>query len=183
MVDIYDMNKFIEASKKERYLLKQLLPQIYPDHQITITPEDSYDTYDALAIKYNDDGIKLYTHIIEVKIRSKSYPKLVYETKKHKQLTKIKNMDHRNSIVYISSDPSGTYIFNINDITLPKPIEMIMNEATMTSLITKITKKVFLIDSELAKYNPYRFQEHEYEHSKIALKSTLKDKKDMFDGI
>lgn len=75
------------------------------------------------------------TIILEIKIRKKTHETYFYELKKHKSLTKIKNINpDYNTIWYMNSTPEGTFIWNIDKILHKyKLVEREMNIATSKS--------------------------------------------------
>lgn len=160
-------NKFEEASYKERLAFKNWrnLYNLFPEDKWTvfITPYDGSDVYDVLVQNSSYKRI-----IIEIKIRNEFATKcgleegFIYETKKHKSLSQVKDLDpDNNSIMYINFTTAGTYVWNICKLDLKsKKIEM--NKATMESTTDKTNKTVYLLKSEDAKFYPYIFDDVQY---------------------
>lgn len=158
--------KFKEASYKERLAFNnwRKLYNLFPEAEwtILITPYDGDDVYDVLVQNRQYKRI-----IIEIKIRGERATELgldegfIYETKKHKSLSQIKDLDpDNNTIMYLNFTTKGTYIWNIDKLDLKKT-KMEMNKATMASN-EKENKSVYLLDAADAKFYPYVFDDVQY---------------------
>ena len=159
-------NAFEEAAYKERIYFNNLLkvyPNLFSEDKWIIdqTHYTDYTRYDyVLWSKAN-----LYKRfIVEIKIRSEAYDNYVYETKKHKDLMKVKNLSPDDiGILYINSTPNGTYIWNIDKIIDNyKPIVKEMNIATMASRTDKEDKKVYMLDPKDATHYQFHFDEKQF---------------------
>lgn len=187
--------KFIEASKKERYGLKYILPHIkklntkytWTDYMTDIY---SYDVYDCLLQAY-DNGSKKKIFIIEVKVRDTHYPELILETKKLRDLkTKILHPTITD-ILYINITPMGTYIFNVSRLEKEGkliPSKLTANKATMTSRTDKVEKGVIMLDINEAKFIDFTFNQLQYERDTkldmiIKQNNEYKATKDMWDYL
>lgn len=160
-------NKFEEASYKERLAFKnwRSLYNLFPEDNWTvfITPFDGSDVYDVLVQNNSFKRI-----IIEIKIRNEFATQcgledgFIYETKKHKSLSMVKDLDpDNNTIMYINFTTKGTYVWNISKLDL-NPVKKEMNKATMNSTDDKQNKSVYLLKAEDAKFYPYIFDDVQY---------------------
>ena len=160
-------NPFEEASYKERLAFKnwRQLYKLFPEEKWTvfITPYDGVDVYDVLV--QNNQYKRI---IIEIKIRNEFATKcgleegFIYESKKHKSLSQVKDLDpENNTIMYINFTTNGTYVWNISKIDL-KPIKKVMNKATMNSKSDKENKTTYLLKVEDAKFYPYIYDDLQY---------------------
>jgi len=158
--------KFKESSYKERLAFKnwRQLYNLFPESEWTVllTPYDGVDVYDVLI--QNRSYKRL---IIEIKIRGEFATKMgmeegfIYESKKHKSLTDIKNLDsENNTIMYLNFTTKGTYLWNINKLDL-KSTKLRMNKATMSG-DEKVNKSVYLLDAADAKFYPYIYDDLQY---------------------
>jgi len=167
-------NRFEEASFKERIFFRGLNSQfnLFKNDEWIIDETHYTDTtrYDYLLT--NRKTNKRY--IIEIKIRTENYTDYVYELKKHKSLTDVKNLDpNRNTIIYINSTPDGTLIWNIDKIIDNyKPIIKEMNIATMRSRSAKEDKKTYMLNPKDAKKIEYSYKESDF----IKIVNELKQK-------
>jgi hypothetical protein len=162
-------DKFIEASRKERFCLNNLIPILRTNNwewTTYMTDIYSYDTYDCLLQAYKDGVIKR-RFIIEFKLRDSHYGDLIFETKKLKSLKEVV-YDDITDILYITTTPNGTYIFNISKLIKEDKLKVstiMANKATMSSRTDKIKKSVYMLDCEWAKYIPYKFSNVDYMNS------------------
>jgi len=158
--------KFKESSYKERLAFKNWrnLYNLFPESEWTvlITPYDGSDVYDVLVQNRSYKRI-----IIEIKVRGELATQkgieegFFYESKKHKSLTDLKDLDpDNNTIMYINFTTKGTYVWNINKIEL-KSIKREMNKATMNSN-DKVNKSVYLLDVADAKFYSYVYDDLQY---------------------
>jgi hypothetical protein len=164
----YDNDKFIEASKRERYVLNQLLPKLMSnkkyDWTYTLTDIYGYGVYDCL-LQASIDGSAKKRFVIEVKIRQETYGEMIMESKK---LNALKGcvLDDITEIVYISVLPNETYMWNISKLlnnglstgTLSCP------KSTMGDK-TKVNKVVFYLPKEKGELINFKFYEGEYQQS------------------
>ena len=188
------LNDFEKAAYMERIAFKNFI-KLYnlfegDNFDIDIRPYEGNDKYDVLISKHNDGSI-YKRYIIELKIRDKDFDSegYVYETKKHKSLMDIKNLDgDNNEILYINFTPNGTYIWFIDRIIANyKPIRKKMNKATMNSRSDKSNKGTYLLLPKDAKKYEYRwdirqFNEKIEEEKRKELKkqSKLNEEKDIW---
>lgn len=171
-------DKFVEASKRERYSLKYLLPileKLMPKvYQWTeyITDIYGYDVYDCLW-QAHIDGSTQRRYIIEVKIRDTHYDELILETKKLRDL-KSKVYDDKTQILYINITPIATYIFNLTKLEKDGKLvknNLVANKATMVSRTDKVNKGVYFLNVSEARKIDWTFSEVEY---KLSIKSVIK---------
>lgn len=182
--------KFIEASRKERFCLNNLLPILRTDKwewTTYLTDIYGYDSYDCLLQAYREGEIKK-RFVIEFKLRETHYGDLIFETKKLNQLKKVV-YDDITDILYITTTPNGTYIFNISKLIKEdklKVTSIVCNKATMNSRSEKVKKTVYMLDCDLAKFIPFKFSNTEYLQSiKVIEKDNNKHKAryDMFNYL
>lgn len=186
-------DKFIEASKRERYTLKYILPLIKEkmpkDYEWTeyITDIYGYDVYDCLLQAYIEGSIQK-RFIIEVKIRDKHWEDLILETEKLKSL-KSKIFDDKAQILYINITPKGTYIFNLTKLEKQNKLvknTLMANKATMASRDEKVNKGVYFLNVGDALKLEWTFNENEYKESIQSVIKTNwenKAKKCLFDYL
>lgn len=179
------MDKFIEASKRERFALMNILPLLKSntnyDWTEYLTDIYSYDVYDCLLQAYIDGSIKK-RFIIEIKIRDKHYDDLILETKKLKDL-KSKVYDDITDVIYINVTPKGTYLFNVTKLQKENKLttnKLMANKATMNSREHKIEKSVIYLDYNDAKFYPYTFSELQYKLSLNQIKKENNKHKQSF---
>lgn len=183
-------NKFVEASKKERFAFKKFI-ELYnlyqtDNYEIFITPYDGYESYDVMIQKYNDGTIEK-RWIIEIKIRDVKGSHCGYEEgfilekRKYNKLKEIYDVDaDRNEILYINFTSEETLVFNLTNTRLKWETKM-MNKATMKSNFDKVNKKVALLDhNDATRYN-YIFDEQQYNNhlAKIEREELIQKRKDI----
>ena len=164
------MNKFEEASVRERFALKQIEP-ILRKKESTIYYTDiySYDVYDALLHILENGTIKK-RYIIECKLRDTHYDELMYETKKDKDLTS-KIIDPSNTdILFINFTPTGTYLFNITQLKKTHPLLFNHIDYTYCPKSTMgdkvyINKGHYLLPTSLGMNLRYIFNEMDFKNS------------------
>lgn len=186
---MYFTDKYEEASFKERLYFDKLieLHNIFPSDKWTYykTSYLGYDDYDYSATN-KITGKRL---IIEIKIRDKSWGGYVYETKKHKKLMDIKKTDPNNiTILYVNSTPSGTYIWNIDNIIGKyKTTWVEMNKSTMNSRTEKKRKRVYLLEtSDAFKSVPFKYTDKlmiEFERREIEKNKPKSKTRCIFEGM
>lgn len=159
-------DKFNEASYKERLAFNKLrsLYNLFNEDKwsVYITPYEGSDVYDVLV--QNKEYKRI---IIEIKIRGERATQcgleegFIYESKKHKSLSMVKDLDKdNNTIMYINFTTKGTYIWNIDKMDL-KPIKKEMNKATMSGK-DKMNKTVYLLQAKDAKFYSYVYDDEQY---------------------
>jgi hypothetical protein len=187
-------NDFEKAAYMERIAFRNFI-KLYnlfqgEGYDIDIRPYEGQDVYDVLVSKHNDGSI-YKRYIIELKIRDKDFDNegYVYETKKHKSLTNIKNLDpDNNEILYINFTPNGTYIWFIDRIIGNyQSIKKEMNKATMNSRSDKSNKTTYLLLPKDAKHYQYRWDIKQFnadveakKQKEVKVKQRLSDEKDMW---
>jgi len=176
--------EFLEKSIKERICLKNIfrkLPTEY-DYKSYFTPEESYELYDGVLMKFKKDSAELLDrYIVEAKIRDKHYDTLMLEKKKFDDLTqKVKKMDNltnkecftdiKSKIIYVSVTPNGSYWFNISNLD-PDKIEWV-NEyhwaSTTDKSKGKVNKIVTYLDIRDSKIIPIKSTDY-YVNDKVQL--------------
>lgn len=189
------MDKFIEASKRERFAFQQLCEKykLYSEddnYSISYTPVGGKDTYDALAQHYYPSSIiSDRRSILEIKVRIVNHNTLIdsrltgwfLEEKKLKSLIEAANLDpDKNTIFYINFINDKTIVWNLTLLHkqghLDKVVKRSMNKATMNSTSEKTIKKVILLKEEWGKTYNYIFDELSYKRH-IDLKEELKKKR------
>jgi hypothetical protein len=110
-----------------RFLVRELRPDFEKDkYTCNLHNTDMTCPYDVEMIVFNRiTGKKLKTYFIEVKIRFEDYATIILEKKKFDGITKeIKKYKERTSfdieieILYLSVHPSGSYLFNLSNMTI-----------------------------------------------------------------
>lgn len=179
MKQIENNLKFIEAERRARFALKQIMSYLTSNqkykYDIFYCLEDSIDAYDCYLGIYTLEGKLVKRYFIETKIRNEHYPELIYEKKKHNSLLKLINdLDPDNSeILYISFTPKGTYIFNTMKMDL-QVSKLECNKKTVLSTSEKINKDVYFLNITDARRIDYIYNEQDYLNSlKVVV---LKDK-------
>jgi hypothetical protein len=104
-------------SLDERLVMKHLIPIIYNQDKYDIeyyfTDEYGKDTYDCYVMGFEKETHTiLKRQIIEIKIRDTHYPDLLLEKDKLTRL-KQKAKESDATIIYITTTPLGTYLFNL----------------------------------------------------------------------
>jgi len=163
-------NRFIEASKRERFCLSNILPIIKNskyEWSEYMTDIYSYDVYDCL-LQASIDGSVKKRFIIEIKIRDTHFDELILETKKLRDL-KSKVLDHSNTeILYINVTPNKTYVFNLSKMEKEDKFsvnKLKANKATMESRTNKVDKNVIYLSITDARSIDFTFNEKEYQNS------------------
>lgn len=182
-------SKHEEASFKERLYFDKMIEEykIFPTDKWSYfkTSYLGYDDYDYSATN-KKTGKRL---VIEIKVRDRIWDGYVYEIKKHKKLMEIKKSDPSNiTILYVNSTPSGTYIWNIDDIIGKyKPVWIYMNKSTMTSRTEKEKKKVYLLNSSDAiKFVPFKYTDklmYEFERREAEKNKPKSRTRCIFEGL
>jgi hypothetical protein len=110
-----------------RFLVRELRPDFEKDkYTCNLYSTDMSCPYDSEMIVFNRiTGKKLKTYFIEVKIRFEDYATIILEKKKFDGITKeIKKYKDRTSndieieILYLSVHTSGSYLFNLSNMTI-----------------------------------------------------------------
>jgi hypothetical protein len=119
---------FYERALLERAYLKLIfdkLPTTY-DYKTWMTPAEGREVYDGLLFIFEKGTSNLIDRfLIEVKVRDRFYPELIFEKNKYDDLRKERTridkktnkecyIDIRSRIVYINVTPQGTYWFDID---------------------------------------------------------------------
>lgn len=84
--------------------------------------------------------------VIEMKFRNKYYETKMLETYKYDKLMEISDDVLK---IYLVNDPNGTYLFFLEYILLPKPVERYCPNTTLWSKGSK-NKEVYLLNEDLA---------------------------------
>ena len=150
---------YINESERERIMLNLLFSKIYnkSDLQDNIhhTSSNSLDEFDSLVCRFKDNRI-YKNHIWEAKLRPKNYPNILFEKIKHNTLKKVaKRFDGAPcEILYVSTHPSGTYVFNITKLEAENKLEWIKEEhnvSTVEKWKGKVEKEIMYLPIEWAK--------------------------------
>ena len=180
-VSFLEEQKLYQSSKKERYCLEQLSQQLNTNdnylYQFNMTTAGIPICYDALLIlrnKLTDKIIDMF--LVEVKVRDigEEITDLIFEKKKLNNLQKERDKfvakmgtSFTPKIIYIQFTSAGTYMFFIDEMTMPKVTTMKMNKMTVADKVEKVNKLVYLLPKSEAVYKRYKFDEKEYAKSLI----------------
>jgi hypothetical protein len=177
-----------------RFLVRELRPDFEKDkYTCNLHNTDMTCPYDVEMIVFNRiTGKKLKTYFIEVKIRFEDYATIALEKKKVDGITKeIKKYKERTSfdieieILYLSVHPSGSYLFNISNMSLTYENWTGTKKSTMFN-----TKDTDAGDKQAAFLNKYDGKKFDWTSSTIIqhYENSLKSKvvkpvkvKDIFD--
>ena len=145
--------KFYEKSLLERAYLKMIfdkLPTTY-DYKTWMTPADGFDVYDGVILRFEKGTSTLVDRmIIEIKVRDKFYPELIFEKIKYDDLKKVRRsmdlktkkecfIDVKTRIIYVNVTPQGSFFFDIDK--LSKDFEWV-NEMHWVSTTDKSKGKI-----------------------------------------
>jgi hypothetical protein len=140
-------------------MLNILFDRIYNKGEIVDniyhTPAEGKEEYDSVVCRFKDNKIH-QNHIWEAKIRDADYQDILFEKNKYNSLKKIcKRFDGAPSeIYYVSTHPSGTYVFNITKIEKDNKLNWITqkhNISTVEKWRGKKEKDLIYLPIELAK--------------------------------
>ena len=84
--------------------------------------------------------------VIEMKFRNKYYKEKMLEVYKYEQLI---SMDSEIVKLYFVSDPKGNYLYWLNYLDMPEPVEMYCPDTTMWTK-KRLLKPVYLLSEEQA---------------------------------
>lgn len=122
--------------------------------------EDKYGHYDAYyyIIDHNTQKIKKRVWV-EIKIRDTHFDDYFLETKKYNNLEKKRKELFLNKdevvYLYVNFTPSGTYLWNISDISKFEKEKRSMNKATSTDRKNKTVKEINYLKTNEAKHFDY----------------------------
>lgn len=160
--------KFYEKSLLERAYLKMIfdkLPTTY-DYKTWMTPADGFDVYDGVILRFKKGTSELVDRmIIEIKIRDKFYPELIFEKIKYDDLKKARRsmdlktkkecyIDVKTRIIYINVTPEGSFFFDIDK--LSKDFEWV-NELHWVSTTDKSKGRINKILTKIDHIKAKRF--------------------------
>lgn len=98
------------------------LPNDNYEKHLHITYKEDSDSFDMFIHIYDNEGNKVMSNIIEVKVRNDHYQGLILEEYKYKSLLKLKKIEEQAfskvKIWYLNFTPKGTYLFNLDETTL-----------------------------------------------------------------
>jgi hypothetical protein len=166
-------NNFIEASKKERWALKNIFDKHFKldkknwEWEIKYTDPFKYDDYDCVILKYNKGWSIQQRYIVKMKIRETKYPDYLFELKKYNKLKFFLYGDRQSEILYINTTPEGTFVWNISKMEKENKLGKIYGlDAPKQSMAEKreyINKKGFLLKPEDALFKcNWKWDEGEY---------------------
>lgn len=183
---------FLNDFEKREFLGRKALLELqdkYPNilkYKIEFTT-DTYATYDAFyhIIDIETHSIKKRV-LIEIKIRDRSFPEYILETKKLNSLKKIRTdlgfNENEMSILYINFCPNETIIWNIDKIN-NNIIVSEYNKATSTSRTNKINKSVIMLLPSEGKQLDYILDEKKIFMNNVIDKKISSLKKDIIQGL
>jgi len=102
---------------------------------------DSYKHYDAIG-----KTPKGHDCVIEMKFRNKYYKEKMLEVYKYDKLI---SMDSEIVKLYFVSDPKGNYLYWLNYLDMPEPVEMYCPDTTMWTK-KRLLKPVYLLTEKQA---------------------------------
>ena len=169
-------NLFYQKSLLERAYLKMIfdkLPTTY-DYKTWMTPAEGFEVYDGVILRFEKGtSILIDRMILEVKVRDRYYPELIFEKNKYDDLKKVRRqmdtktkkeclIDVKTRIIYVNITPQGSFFFDIDK--LEKDFEWVneMHWASTTDkskgkinkILTKIeSSKGKLFDVKTGDYN------------------------------
>lgn len=108
---------------------------------------NSYKHYDAIGYtpKTDKDGNRIRC-VIEMKFRNKYYEEKMLEVYKYDKLI---SMDSEIVKLYFVSDPKGNYLYWLNYLEMPEPVEMYCPDTTMWTK-KRLLKPVYLLTEQQA---------------------------------
>lgn len=139
---------YFERAEKERRMLDLLFKTHYKGDNISYqhTPSEEKYTFDSSVIRFNEKNHLLDTHIWEAKIRDKDYDDILLERKKLRALRKathsFKTGPEPVELYYVSTHPSGTWVFDLSKVNGVKWIEEEHNISTTDNVYGKEIKQV-----------------------------------------
>lgn len=102
---------------------------------------DGFEHYDAIG-----KTPKGHDCVIEMKFRNKYYKEKMLEVYKYEQLI---SMDSEIVKLYFVSDPKGNYLYWLNYLEMPEPVEMYCPDTTMWTK-KRLLKPVYLLTEQQA---------------------------------
>jgi len=102
---------------------------------------NGFEHYDAIG-----KTPKGHDCVIEMKFRNKYYKEKMLEVYKYEQLI---SMDSEIVKLYFVSDPKGNYLYWLNYLDMPEPVEMYCPDTTMWTK-KRLLKPVYLLKEEQA---------------------------------
>jgi hypothetical protein len=102
---------------------------------------NGYEHYDAIG-----KTPKGHDCVIEMKFRNKYYKEKMLEVYKYEQLI---SMDSEIVKLYFVSDPKGNYLYWLNYLDMPEPVEMYCPDTTMWTK-KRLLKPVYLLTEKQA---------------------------------
>lgn len=146
---------FYTAGEEERkamsqviHLFKEMYDKRGQEIIYYVVPSSKMDKYDFLIHVYKE-GQKIESNIIEVKVRSKHFNRLLLEKRKYNSLKKLKKIEEEAfnnvNIIYLNFTPQGTYLFNLTDKRFNWE-SLYANKCTIRSREDKVEKLVTFLD-------------------------------------
>lgn len=102
---------------------------------------NGFEHYDAIG-----KTPKGHDCVIEMKFRNKYYKEKMLEVYKYEQLI---SMDSEIVKLYFVSDPKGNYLYWLNYLEMPEPVEMYCPDTTMWTK-KRLLKPVYLLTEQQA---------------------------------
>jgi hypothetical protein len=143
---VYTEQEYLRRSERERIMLNILFAKIYNQadirNDIYHTPTDGKEPYDSVVCRFKNNRLH-QNHIWESKIRDADYGDILFEKSKYLSL---KGVQKRYSeapceIFYVSTHPSGTYVFNITKIEEDKKLNWITQSHNVSTVDKSRGKK------------------------------------------
>ena len=141
-------------------------------------------SYNFFIYIYNNEGSKISSTIINIKIRDKHYNNLIIEKKKYNYMKRLykteKNIFNKVNLMYINITPKGTYCFNLLDLEYNWIIkDLPQTTINETGEMNKEISDLDITDSDMVlKYNS-----NELEEIKRKKDNKNKKRKCIFQGV
>jgi len=172
---VYTEAEYLKKSQRERVMLNLLFSKIYNKNgfndNIYHTPAEGKEPYDSVVCRFKN-GSRHRNHIWEAKIRDADYDDILFEKNKYNSLKNIaKKYDAAEcDIFYVSTHPSGTYVFNITQIEKDNKLKWIKqhhNISTVELWRGKTEKELIYLPISLAKKVDIKVSDIDNEEKRI----------------
>jgi len=118
------MKTIYDFSEQERIAFMEVYSKFKVKENETkhlhITYNNSTSSFDCFIHVYNQDGNKVSSSIIEIKVRNTHYTDLLIENYKYNKLRRLEKIEKQNfdkvNLYYLVFTTAGTYLFNLNTV-------------------------------------------------------------------